>query len=110
MSEKKESDIETYLRKQSEKKGFMCMKFISPGTNGVPDRILIGHGQTIFIETKAPGKKQRILQEKISECMIRHGAKIFVIDTKEKADRLLQKLIQNEKKETDINEKIQKNI
>lgn len=91
-----ESEIENYFRTKAEKNGFLCLKFISPGTNGVPDRILIGHGHTVFVELKAPGKEQRILQKKISKMMEYHGARVFVIDTKEKTDLLLQELIQTE--------------
>ena len=34
-----------------------ALKFVSPGQNGVPDRIvLVPYGRIYFVETKAPGK------------------------------------------------------
>ena len=59
----RESKIESYLRKQSKQYGFICYKWVSPGTNGVPDRILVGHGLTLFVETKAPDKVPRKQQD-----------------------------------------------
>ena len=59
------------LEKQIEKKlvdavraaGGMCLKFVSPGMDGMPDRImLMPFGRMAFVEIKAPGKKPRPLQ------------------------------------------------
>lgn len=90
---KPEGTIEDYLVTQAEKNGFMCPKFVSPGLNGVPDRILIGYGHTLFIEVKRPNGKPRKLQEKVIERLRNHGAKVFVIDTKQDVDELLTTLI-----------------
>lgn len=89
---KPEGIIETYLKTQAEKQGFLCMKFVSPGTSGVPDRVLIGHGHTVFIETKRTGGTLRKLQEKVTENMTKHGAIVYVIDNKADIDTLLQQL------------------
>lgn len=50
-----EKDIENYLKKKT--KG-LCLKFTSPGTIGVPDRIVVMNTGTFFVEVKAPGKNQ----------------------------------------------------
>lgn len=89
----KEHDIESYLMKQSKKNGFLCWKFISPSINGVPDRILIGHGLIIFVETKAPGKTPRKRQIRTIEKMEAHGAIVKVIDTKEKIDAFFRDIM-----------------
>ena len=47
---KAEGYVEDYLIKQAKAHNHLCFKFISPGIDGVPDRILIGNGKTIFIE------------------------------------------------------------
>lgn len=94
---KPEGIIENYLKTQAEKQGFLCLKFTSPGTSGVPDRVLIGYGHTIFVETKRTGGTLRKLQEKITEKMVNHGATVYVIDTKQDVDRLLQLLQQSNK-------------
>ena len=40
-----EAKIEKYLTTQVQRLGYMCLKFTSPGTRAVPDRIIIGKGQ-----------------------------------------------------------------
>ena len=53
-----EKDVEQSLLKQVKMAGGQALKFVSPGHNGVPDRlILLPHGKVAFAEMKAPGKK-----------------------------------------------------
>ena len=92
-----ENDIEEYLVARSEEEHGMCYKFISPQNSGVPDRILIIKGFTIFIETKAPGKTPRLLQKKKHEEMKRCGATVITIDSKEQIDKLFE-LLKSKKK------------
>ena len=45
--------------------GGMAPKFVSPGIDGMPDRIvLLPMGRIAFVECKATGKKMRPLQKK----------------------------------------------
>ena len=49
----KESQIERRLVEGVKRLGGMCLKFVSPGTLGVPDRIIItAKGRVIFVELK----------------------------------------------------------
>lgn len=49
----REKDIEKWIRQQIENMGGKFMKFVSPGNNGVPDRIAIMPGGHIwFVELK----------------------------------------------------------
>lgn len=91
---KPEETVETYLRNQAEKLGFLCYKFTSPGNNGVPDRILVGHGKTFFIETKAPGEVPRKLQQKVINKINTHGGQAFVAASKEAVDEILNTMMQ----------------
>lgn len=84
-----ENYVEGYLHKQAKKRGFLCYKFTS-GNDGVPDRILIGNGYTIFIETKAKGQTPRPLQKAIISEMKNCGANVFVIDNRTDVDLLLE--------------------
>lgn len=55
MVEKLEKAIEQKLVKLVEANGGRCIKWTSPSSSGVPDRIVIlPHGRVIFIETKRP--------------------------------------------------------
>ena len=56
--------------------GGWALKFVSPGQNGVPDRvILVPGGRIYFVETKAPGKKLRRLQEHVCGLITQLGFK-----------------------------------
>lgn len=81
-----EGRIESYFVKQCKAHGLLCYKFTAPSTAGVPDRIAIGNGRTVFVELKAPGEKPRALQRAIHRQIQAHGGTIFVIDTKDGVD------------------------
>lgn len=84
-----EGKIEGYLEKKAKENKFLCYKFKSPGNRGVPDRVLIGHGKTFFVELKAPGEKPRPLQEEIFSRMRKAGATVFVADSKKEVDKII---------------------
>ena len=88
-----ENDIETYFTKQVKLHHGECFKFVSPSNRGVPDRIVILNGHTVFVELKAPDEKPRKLQVAVIKKMIRAGADVRVIDTKEKVDDFIKNLI-----------------
>ena len=76
-----ESSIEKALVMQARRKGGVAVKFVSPGTAGVPDRLVLLPGKKIaFVELKAPGKKPRPLQIKRKEQIEALGFKVWVID------------------------------
>lgn len=79
-----EREVERYLCQQVKKKlGGMALKFVSPGLSGAPDRIvLMPGGRIAFVETKAPGKKARALQEHVCGLIAAFGFEIRMIDTK----------------------------
>ena len=62
-AEESEKSIEAYLVRKTRAAGGLCLKFISPGWSGAPDRlVLLPEGRLGFVEVKAPGKKPRPLQ------------------------------------------------
>ena len=59
----REKTIEAKLLQTVKSMGGLAPKFVSPGLDGMPDRIiLLPHGKMAFVEVKAHGKKQRPLQ------------------------------------------------
>lgn len=71
----------------------LALKFVSPGFNGVPDRIILLPGARIyFVETKAPGKKLRKLQEWVCGVIKGLGFPVLRIDTKEKAAAFIREV------------------
>ena len=59
----------------------ICPKLVSPGTDGMPDRMILMPGGKIgFVEVKAPGRKPRPLQVKRHRQLRGLGFKVFVLD------------------------------
>lgn len=89
----RERDIEAYLRDEIQKVGGRAYKFVSPGNNGVPDRmILLPGGRIVFVETKAPGKTPTALQSAQISKIRAFGFKVYVIDSKAGVDELVQEV------------------
>ena len=88
-----ESRIERHLRVSVKKMGGMAVKFISPGLDGVTDRIVLLPGRKIaFVDLKAPGKKPRPLQEKRMRQFMSLGFPVFVIDGGEQIGGVLDEI------------------
>ena len=80
----REKTIEDKLKKAVKEKGGLCLKFVSPGFDGVPDRIILMPGGIMaFAELKAPGKKLRPLQERRKRQLESLGFLVFCIDNTE---------------------------
>lgn len=76
-----ESFIERKLVNAVRKLGGQCPKFVSPGTVGVPDRIILLPGGVIaFAEIKAPGEQPCPLQEHRHRQLRELGFTVLVID------------------------------
>ena len=76
-----EKQIEQSLVTAVRKAGGWCPKFISPGLNGMPDRIvLMPGGRIAFVEVKAPGQKPRKLQIRRRARLKVLGFLVFVLD------------------------------
>jgi hypothetical protein len=76
-----EKKLEQKLVKAVKEKGGLCPKLVSPGTDGMPDRmVLLPGGRIIFIEVKAPGKKPRPLQELRHRQLRKLGFMVSVLD------------------------------
>jgi hypothetical protein len=77
----RESYIEKRLVQEVKKRGGLAMKFVSPGLDGVPDRIvLLPGGRIAFVEVKAPGQKMRPLQLRRKEQLSDLGFKVYTLD------------------------------
>jgi hypothetical protein len=89
----REKLIEQKLVKAVKAARGLCPKFISPGMDGMPDRlILMPEGRIAFIEVKAPGKKPRPLQLHRHNQLRQLGFRVFVLDDPEQIRDLLEEL------------------
>ena len=75
-----EKDIEKWLGIQLKKLGCIYMKFVSPGNDGVPDRIVVlPGGSVVFVELKDK-KGVLMANQRIQVARLRkQGALVFVI-------------------------------
>ena len=86
---KREKDIERRLITEVRKNGGLCLKFISPGWSGAPDRICLWpDGEVVFVELKRPGGRVRPLQERRAEQLHKLGFEVLVVDSTEKIKEL----------------------
>ena len=77
----REKTIEKKLVIAIKDMGGIAPKFMSPGFDGMPDRIvLLPGGRMGFIEVKAPGKVPRPLQEARHRMLRRLGFKVYLLD------------------------------
>jgi hypothetical protein len=76
-----EKYIENKLVTAVKKMGGICPKFVSPGFDGVPDRlVLLPNAKLAFVELKAKGKKMRPLQVKRKRTLEQLGFLVYCID------------------------------
>ena len=77
----REQEIELQLVRAVKKMGGRAVKFMSPGFDGMPDRlVLLPGGRCGFVEVKAPGKRPRALQVVRHEMLKELGFKVYVLD------------------------------
>ena len=89
----RESVIERPLAMDVTKMGGMAVKFVSPGLDGVPDRIvLLPNKKMAFVELKVPGKKLRPLQEKRRRQLEALGFPVYVRDGAEQIGGVLDEI------------------
>lgn len=72
-----EREVERALRRMIEARGGLCLKWVCPGNNGMPDRIcLLPGGRILFAEVKRPGGRiaplQRIRAEELRSLGFAH--------------------------------------
>lgn len=85
-----EKSIEQKLVRAVKGRGGICPKLVSPGFDGMPDRlVLLPDGRIGFVEVKAPGEKPRPLQTARHQLLTRLGFKVYVLDAPEQIGGIL---------------------
>ena len=73
--------------------GGIALKFVSPGFDGMPDRIvLLPGGHMGFVEVKAPGEKPRPLQLSRHRLLRGLGFKVCVLDDEQQLGGILDEI------------------
>lgn len=77
----REKTLERKLTEAVKATGGIAPKFVSPGFDGMPDRlVLLPDGKCGFVEVKRRGEKPRPLQEARHGMLRRMGYKVYVLD------------------------------
>ena len=88
-----EKSTEQKLVKAVKAKGGLAPKFVSPGFDGVPDRIvLLPRGRIAFVELKAKGRKMRPLQVRRKRQLESLGFSVYCIDSPEQIGGILDEI------------------
>ncbi|WP_027107916.1 VRR-NUC domain-containing protein [Lacticigenium naphthae] len=88
-----EKYIEQKLVRAVKERGGIAPKFVSPGFDGVPDRIvLLPMARMAFVELKAPGKKMRPLQVRRKRQLEALGFLVYCIDRVEQIGEVLDEI------------------
>ena len=89
----KEKIIEQKFRAAVRAVGGVAVKFVSPGLDGMPDRLaLLPGGKMAFVEVKASGKKPRPLQEARHRMLRQLGFKVFVLDDEKQIGGIIDEI------------------
>lgn len=89
----KESAIEARLVREVKKRGGLCYKFTSPGSPGVPDRIVVlPGGITVYVELKTEiGRLANVQKWQIGE-LRKRGATVRVLKGMEQVLAFLEEV------------------
>ena len=89
----REKQVEQKLVRAVKARGGICPKFVSPGFDGMPDRIVLLPGRHFgFVEVMAPGEVPRPLQISRHRLMKKMGFQVYVLDDPEKIGGILDEI------------------
>lgn len=89
----REKIIEQHLVKAVKSSGGIAPKLVSPGFDGMPDRlVLLPGGKIGFVEVKASGKEPRPLQVARHGLLRRLGFKVYILDAPEQIGGILDEI------------------
>ncbi len=89
----REKFIEQKLVEAVKKRGGICPKWVSPGFDGMPDRIVFLPGRKFgLVEVKAPGEKPRPLQESRHRLLRQLGFPTYILDGVEQIGGILDEI------------------
>lgn len=89
----REREIERKLVSAVKSRGGICPKFVSPGFDGMPDRVvLLPHGKCGFVEVKRSGEQSRPLQTARHRVLRKLGFLVFVLDGEEQIGGMIDEI------------------
>ena len=96
----REKQLEQKLVKAVRSRDGICPKLVSPGMDGMPDRmVLLPEAKIGFVEVKAPGQKPRPLQVRRHEQLKALGFTVSVLDDPEQIPAVIEEVQNGNKAE-----------
>lgn len=86
----RENKVEKYLDDEIKKLGGITRKWVSPGMDGVPDRIVIVAGTVIFVEIKTTEGSLSPAQMREHNRLTKCGAVVRTVYGEDHVDTLIQ--------------------
>lgn len=91
----RENKVERYLDTQVKKwLGGTTRKWVSPGVDGVPDRLVIVSGKVVMVEVKTLDGKLSPMQEREHDRLREHGMEPITVYGEEGVDRFINMMLQ----------------
>ena len=88
-----EKVIEQKLVQTVKTMGGICPKLVSPGLDGMPDRmVLLPNGRIAFVEVKRYGEKPDPLQASRHRLLRRLGFRVYILDSADKIGDVLSEI------------------
>jgi hypothetical protein len=95
-----ESEIEQKMKDAVKKRGGLFMKFVSPSTRGVPDRIVITpDGRVCFVELKKEGGRLSPIQRYMHGVFRRHNVEVYTLIGLQECLDFVRSVFDSKKKE-----------
>ena len=89
----REKSIEKKLVAAVKSRGGICPKWVSPGLDGVPDRLVFLPGRHFgMVEVKAPGEKPRALQVSRHRLLAKLGFPTYILDGEDQIGGILDEI------------------
>lgn len=87
--------VEDYLKREVERRGGLCVKFIPDHFAGFPDRIVLTNdGATVYVECKAPHVKGvDKLQGIVHARLLKRKHRVVVVRNREEVDALIASIV-----------------
>ena len=87
-----EKRLEQRLVRKVKEKGGLCLKWTSPGTTGVPDRLVILNGQVRPVELKDPKGVLSLRQNYMIAELERRGVPVTILWNDDDGDAFVESL------------------
>lgn len=87
-----EKRLEQKLVRKIKEKGGLCLKWTSPGTTGVPDRLVIINGQVRPVEIKDEKGTLSLRQSHMMSELARRGISVTVLWNDDDVDEFVDSL------------------